>query len=281
MLGDEERGGAGADDAWGRALRGAADQRPVDVAALLVGARGRAVGIRRRRRATVGALALVALVVPVGWSQLARPDAAVPPATRPTSTASVAAPAVPDDVPAAAMLSDADVAAQLPELVRTDDDAAVPAGTPVTTGACTDQVLPDADLRAGRSTLWSENPVLADGPPRALRETVLALGGDAPERAVAVTRDQLADGCQAPEETGPWTAFPVGGVGEAVVGGYASLTDSVYRFTVVTHDGPLLVTVQGDVAAGDPADVTALAETLARTAVQRALDGTEIPAATR
>ncbi|NIZ92069.1 sensor domain-containing protein [Kineococcus rubinsiae] len=241
------------DDAVGRALRTLARSGPpADAAALVAGARSRARTLRRRRRVAAGIVAVVALAVPVGVSQLT-PDAA-PRRTVVASPAPSPVVVTEDD-----LLTGASIAGVLPGAVRDRAaDVVETAGADVVGGVCRDLPLPAGPrLLAGRTATWNEplDPTRVGQP--SLRETVRVFEGSGAQAYLEFAKAQAQACAGQSAESGPWT------VDDQITDGvevqaYALLQAAPQAFwtvRVVDARGPVVVDLQLSAFAGDPRDL--------------------------
>ncbi|NAZ85922.1 hypothetical protein [Kineococcus indalonis] len=257
-------------EALERALRDLGTRRPVvDPALLAVRARTRAGVLRRRRRAAAGALALVALAVPAGLSQLD----AVPPPARTAPATSVPAPA-PARVPDAALLDAAAVRTALPGAVDAPELAAVvDPGARAWSSLCVDAT--SSVVRAGRTAGWtasSPGPGLLED----VTETVLVLERDTARTHLAQVREQAPQCRTDPDGTGPWQVDEASGVGEDSVTGVAQTLRGEsprWRARVVARSADVVVDLTAETAQPDAATAVRLAEDLATEALRRAGSG--------
>jgi len=245
----------GYDDEVGRALRRLARSGPVaDPAALVAGARTRARTLQRRRRGVAGVVAVAALAVPLGISQLgAGPDAG----TRRTVVASPGpAPVVvsEDD-----LLTGANIASALPGAVRDRAaDVVEGPGDVVVGGICRDLPLPAGPrLLAGRTATWNEpiDPARVGQP--SLRETVRVFEGSGAQEYLEFAKSQAQACAGQSAASGPWTVFDQ--VTDGVeVQAYAQLQAAPQAFwtvRVVDARGPVVVDLQLSAFADDPRDL--------------------------
>lgn len=237
------------------ALRRAGTDDPrVDTGALVAGAHRRARTLRTRRRGVAGAVAVLALAVPVGVSQWPGADPAPTVVAAPTAPPTTVAPD--GEVADGALLPDTAVEQVLPGAQGTTEASAAPE-VRGDYGMCTDEVLPaeaagTTALLGLRTRTWTTVPTVADPFPASVSQSVRVFSPGGAGLVVTFARDQLGTACASPDETTPWSAVPSAD-GSVTAAGAALGQDSVTGFAAMgTVDAPVwrtrVVVAQGDVA---------------------------------
>ncbi|PRY16940.1 hypothetical protein [Kineococcus rhizosphaerae] len=266
------RGGADEADVVRALQRAGHADAPVDVPALLAGARGRARTLRRRRRGVAGAVAVLALGVPAGiwqWPHTTRAPSA--PAT------ATLAPSLTAD----ALLTTADVDAVVPDLTPVDVSPSV------TSGLCRDEAYDGTRTVAdSRSLGWGgATDVLSHPFPESVAVDVVVFRGDAAQDYVAATRqDALACRAGTPESA-PWSPVDPRVDADETVAGFAQSSldtaDPRWRVTVVARRGQLVVRATTDTYQPTSAAAVGQASALATRALAKAAAFTRAGGAAR
>jgi len=266
----DEFGGADDGDAVERALRRLAGTGPAaDPATLVAGARARARTLQRRRRGVAGIVAVAALAVPLGVSQLGPgPD------VTPRRTVVAAPSPAPVDVTEDDLLTGTSIAGVLPGAVRDRAaDVVETAGSDVVGGICRDLPLPAGPrLIAGRTATWNAplDPSRVGQP--SLRETVRVFEGSGAQAYLEFAEAQAQACAGQSAESGPWTVDDQTTDGVEVQA-YALLQAAPQAFwtvRVVDARGPVVVDLQLSAFADDPRDLLiGQANTLATAALQQ------------